>query len=128
MSNTHDLNGELARFNGELLRLEAGASGVTIRDAVRNDVGALERLAQRDSARRPDYPLIVAEVGGELRAAYSLSEARSIADPFHRTAELVALLEVHARQVDPEVNGGARAAFGSRSPRSTALTRAAAAR
>jgi hypothetical protein len=125
MSNTHDLNGELARFNGELLHLEADAAGVTIRDAVRNDLGALERLAQLDSARRPDYPLIVAEVGGELRAAYSLSEARSIADPFHRTAELVALLELHARQVDTGVNGGAQAALSSRSVRSTPLGHAA---
>jgi hypothetical protein len=125
MSNTHDLNGEVARFNGELLRLEADAAGVTIRDAVRNDVDALERLAQLDSARRPDYPLIVAEVGGEVRAAYSLSEGRSIADPFHRTAELVALLEVHSRQVDRWVNGGAHAASGSRSVRSTPLARAA---
>jgi hypothetical protein len=125
MSNTHDLNGELARFNGELLHLEADAAGVTIREAVRSDLGALERLAQRDSARRPDYPVIVAEIGGELRAAYSLSEARSIADPFHRTAELVALLELHARQVDTGVNGGAQAAFIARSPRSTPLTRAA---
>jgi hypothetical protein len=125
MSNTHDLNGELARFNGELLRLEADAAGVTIRDAARSDLGALERLAQLDSARRPDYPLIVAEVGGELRAAYSLSETRSIADPFHRTAELVALLELHARQVDTGMNGGAQAAVSSRSPHSTPLTRAA---
>jgi hypothetical protein len=125
MSNTHDLNGEIARFNGELLRLEADAAGVTIRDAVRHDLDALERLAQLDSARRPDYPLVVAEVGGELRAAYSLSEARSIADPFHRTAELVALLELHARQVDTGVNGGAQAALIARSPRSTPLTRAA---
>jgi hypothetical protein len=125
MSNTHDLNGEIARFNGELLRVEADGAGVTIRDAVRNDLGALERLAQLDSTRRPEYPLVVAEVGGELRAAYSLSEARAIADPFHRTAELVALLEVHARQAGPGVNGGARAAFGSRSVHSTPLTRAA---
>jgi hypothetical protein len=125
MSNTHDLNGEIARFNGELLRLEADAAGVTIRDAVRNDLDALERLAQLDSARRPDYPLIVAEVGGEVRAAYSLSEGRSIADPFHRTAELVALLEVHAHQVDRGVNGGAHAASRPRSVRSTPLARAA---
>jgi hypothetical protein len=125
MSNTHDLNGEIARFNGELLRLEADAARVTIRDAGRNDLDALERLAQLDSARRPDYPLIVAEVGGELRAAYSLIEARSIADPFHRTAELVALLEVHARQLEHGANGGAQAAFGSRPAHSTPLTRAA---
>jgi hypothetical protein len=125
MSNTHHHNGQPARYNGQLVRLEADAAGVTIRDAVRADLDALERLAQRDTARRPDYPMLVAEVGGELRAAYSLSETRSIADPFHRTAELVELLEVHARQLDTRVTGGATAPYAPRSPRPTPLTRAA---
>jgi hypothetical protein len=39
----------------------------------------------------------VAEVGGELWAAVTLAgEPRAIADPFHHTAELVALLRERA--------------------------------
>jgi hypothetical protein len=41
----------------------------------------------------------VAEVDGELRAAMSLSDGRTIADPFHNTTDLVALLRVHAAQI-----------------------------
>ncbi|MGH2993160.1 MAG: hypothetical protein ACRDL1_06460 [Solirubrobacterales bacterium] len=71
---------------------------MTIRDAAGDDLGALERLAQLDSSPLPELPIMLAEAGGEVRAAYSLSEGRAIADPFHRTAELVELLELRAGQ------------------------------
>jgi hypothetical protein len=102
MSNTHQLNQQLVR--------PQDAPAVTIREAVPDDLAALERLAQLDSTRLPiDDPqfrsrnsgiFLVAEVADEVRAAYSLSEQRAIADPFHRTAELVELLRLHARQRD----------------------------
>jgi hypothetical protein len=44
--------------------------------------------------------ILVGEVDGEVRAAYSVDERRAIANPFKRTAELVALVELHARQAN----------------------------
>jgi hypothetical protein len=70
---------------------------VVIREAVAADEDALRRLAERDSARPIQGPAIVAEVGGELRAALSATGGGAIADPFRPTAELVELLSVRAR-------------------------------
>jgi hypothetical protein len=59
-------------------------------------------LAQLDSAPAPKpVPTLVAEVGGELRAALPLDGGRAIADPFRPTAELVAILAERARQLAP---------------------------
>ena len=78
------------------------AETVTIRMAVHADAAALSRLAELDSAPAPErVPMLVAEVGGELRAALPLDGGRAIADPFRRTAELVAILGERARQMAP---------------------------
>jgi hypothetical protein len=84
------------------------ATRVCVRDAGHDDLAALKRLAQLDSTRLPTGPHVIAEVGGQMRAAYSLDEQRAIADPFHRTAELVELLRLHARQVDARQSNGRR--------------------
>jgi hypothetical protein len=39
---------------------------------------------------------MVAEVGGTIRAALALDSGRVIADPFHRTAELIDVLRLRA--------------------------------
>jgi hypothetical protein len=67
---------------------------LTIRKALPDDLGALRRLAQRDSARMIERPAIVAVVDGELRAAVSTKSGAALADPFYRTAELVELLRL----------------------------------
>jgi hypothetical protein len=72
------------------------SASVTIRPAYADDDTALTRLAALDSARVPDAPMLLAEVDGELRAALSTRNGAVIADPFFRTAGLVALLRVHA--------------------------------
>jgi hypothetical protein len=82
---------------------------LTIRMAVSSDAAELSRLAQLDSAPAPGpVPMLVAEVGGELRAALPLGDGPAIADPFHRTAELVAMLVERARQFEPPAPRRAR--------------------
>ena len=71
---------------------------ITIRRAYADDELALVRLAALDSADGlPAGPMLLAEVDGELRAALSLQDGSSIADPFSRTVELLELLETRAR-------------------------------
>jgi len=85
------------------------AETLTIRMAVSTDAAALRRLAQLDSAPSPaPVPMLLAEVGGELRAALPLGGGSAIADPFHRTAELVAILAEQARQLAPPPRRAAR--------------------
>ena len=85
------------------------AETLTIRLAVSADAEALGRLADLDSTPRPaPVPLLVAEVGGELRAALPLDGGPAIADPFRRTAELVAILAERRRQLAPPPRRAAR--------------------
>lgn len=73
---------------------------VTIREAMESDAVAIERLSQLDSTRPPEGPMLIGEVGGDPRAAYSVHEGRAIADPFKHTAELVELLMLYARELN----------------------------
>jgi len=72
---------------------------ITIRLSRSADEPALSALAALDSTRLPARPLVVAEQDGELRAAVALDSGRVIADPFHRTTELVDLLELRVAQL-----------------------------
>jgi hypothetical protein len=72
------------------------APSVLIRAARGSDGPALVRLAILDSADLPQGDLTVAEADGELIAALAPSTGERIADPFRRTADAVALLELHA--------------------------------
>ncbi len=73
---------------------------LTIRMAVPADAPALRQLAQLDSAPPPErVAMLVADVGGELHAARSLDGGPAIANPFERTAELVAMLAARVRQL-----------------------------
>ena len=74
----------------------AQARPITIRPDHADDAPAVRRLAALDSAPVPRGPLMLAEVEGELRAAVSVDGRAAIADPFHRTLELVALIRGHA--------------------------------
>jgi hypothetical protein len=82
---------------------------VTIRYADSLDETALATLAALDSAEPLTLPALVAEVDGELRAALSLIDSIVIADPFHPTIELVALLQARAQQLALEPRTGLRA-------------------
>lgn len=79
--------------------IENRTSALTIRRLTAGDGPAIRRLAELDSKPEPKRPLIGAEVEGRLLAAYSLPAGEGIADPFSRTAELLALLELRATQL-----------------------------
>jgi hypothetical protein len=83
---------------------------ILIRPATERDAAAIMRLAQLDSSPAPDGALLVAEVGGELRAALRISDHAVVADPFHRTAGVVALLAARAEHLGGRPRG-ARARF-----------------
>lgn len=70
---------------------------ISIRAATAADDSALVRLAALDSASAPVGPTLVAEVDGEPKAALAVREDRAVADPFAPTADLVALLRLHAQ-------------------------------
>lgn len=72
---------------------------VTIREATAADEDGLRRLAQRDSATIPPRPVVVGEVDGEIRAAISVATGATIADPFMRTADVIALVHARADQL-----------------------------
>ena len=67
-----------------------------IRLASSLDCERLRRLAERDTARVPDGPLLIAERADELLAALSLDSGSAIADPFAPTAQIVAVLRAYA--------------------------------
>jgi hypothetical protein len=101
------------------------AETLTIRMAVSADAAALSRLAQLDSAPPQPVPMLVAEVGDELRAALPLDGGPAIADPFQRTAELVAILVERARQLEaPARRRAARRWRPLRAPRPAPVPRA----
>jgi hypothetical protein len=78
---------------------ETPVTRVTLRYASAADAARLRELAELDSAPAPSGPALVAEVDGRLRAALPLDGGAPIADPFHRGAELVALLRMRAGQL-----------------------------
>jgi hypothetical protein len=82
----------------------AAGSGeeLTIRLARPGDEPALRRVAALDSRRAPRGDVLVAEVGGEVRAALSLAGEEPVADPFAPTAALTSLLRLRAIQLRGE--------------------------
>lgn len=75
---------------------------LTIRRDTDADAPAMRRLAGLDSRRPLTGPLLVAEVAGEPWAALALDSGDVVADPFRRTADLVALLHERARHLRPQ--------------------------
>ncbi len=90
---------------------------VTLRFAFPDDAPALARLVELDGSSRLAAPVLVAEAGGALRAALSLSDGAVISDPFHPTGALIELLRARARQLAAADHGfgpGRRAGLRSR--------------
>ena len=76
------------------------APEITIRQATSDDAFALRRLALLDDRAALHGNVLLAEQAGEVRAAVSLEDGRSIANPFAPTAALVQMLRTHSRQVE----------------------------
>ena len=62
------------------------------------DDGAVAYLSGLDDAERLTGAVLVAYDGDRPLAAMSLADGRTVADPFSRTADVVALLRLRARQ------------------------------
>jgi len=81
----------------------ATTDSIAIRPFADSDARAVREVAQRDSSVVPAGMLLVAEVGGRVRAALSLDTGEVVADPFAPSAELVDLLRARARQLNGRV-------------------------
>ena len=88
---------------------------VTIRRATEADRRALERLAVLDSAPAPSGEVLIAEAGGEQRAAIEVATGATIGDPFRPTAYLIVLLELRAAALRGSVSSLRRPRLGLRS-------------
>src|SRR3954453_10296568 len=73
---------------------------VVIRRSTSADGPALAALSALDSAPMPFGAALVAEVSGTPRAVLPLDGGRPFGDPFVRTDELVALLQLRAAQIE----------------------------
>ena len=78
---------------------DSARDDVLLRRSRPGDGAAISRLARLESRRPGAGPYVLAERGGEVVAAMPLSGGSPVADPFMRTADLVAILELRARQL-----------------------------
>jgi hypothetical protein len=76
-----------------------------------HDDEALDRLAALEGQPPPAGRHLVAEVDGTVVAALPLGPGRPLADPFRKTAHLLPLLELRARQLAPTTRRRGRAAW-----------------
>jgi hypothetical protein len=111
-----DLKADAARARGRSAkatdrRADGAPADVVIRRTTSSDGPALGALAALDSAPLPFGPALVAEVGGVPVAVLPLDGGRAFGDPFERTNELVALLQLRAAQIRRE-NGAAQQRHG----------------
>src|SRR3954471_8365546 len=89
------------RFSRERKAQAAQPSEVVIRRATDADGPALAALSALDSAPMPLGFALVAEVAGVPRAVLPLDGGRAFGDPFARTDELVAVLQLRVAQITP---------------------------
>jgi hypothetical protein len=90
---------EAARGRKRAASRASEPADVVIRRSTSADGPALAALAALDAAPMPFGPALVAEVAGVPRAVLPLDGGRSFGDPFARTDQLVALLELRAEQI-----------------------------
>ena len=86
-------------FGGRARAPVKAGRDVVIRAARDADEPLLRDLAQLDSARPLDGPVLVAFVDGRPWAAHGLDDDRVVADPFVPSAQAVGLLALRVRQL-----------------------------
>jgi hypothetical protein len=82
---------------------------ITIRPVGDEDRERVGQLAQLETRRPLEGPLLGAFVGGRLMAAIAIESGESVADPFLPSAHARAMLELRASQLnglDRHQNGG----------------------
>jgi hypothetical protein len=95
---------EHAALRRERKRRTAPTDPVVLRLCCVDEEDSLERLAALEGVPTPDGRHLVAEVEGIVVAAHPLDGGRVLTDPTRRTAHLLPLLELRAKQL-----GGRRA-------------------
>jgi hypothetical protein len=75
------------------------ASHYAIRLATADDDIALRHLAELDSAKPLEGPILVGAISGTPVAAISLEDDRAIADPFIPTDHLVTTMRLRAKGI-----------------------------
>jgi hypothetical protein len=91
---------ERAALRRERKERPAPSEAVVLRLCTVNDDGCLDQLAVLNGVPAPIGRHVVAEVDGVVVAALPLAGGPTLTDPFRRTAHLVPLLELRARQLD----------------------------
>jgi hypothetical protein len=107
----HHIEHLIDRFNARpepASALPAEHLAVAIRRAQDADMPLLHDLAELDSRKPLEGPVLVALVEGRMWAALGLDDRRVIADPFLPTAAAVELLRLRARQLQASVERPAR--------------------
>ena len=94
-----DLRESAARASRDRDEKQSPNSNITIRRFAERDIDAIQRLAELDEKPVPTGGVLVAERAGELVAALPLDGGNALADPFKRTADVVALLQARANQL-----------------------------
>jgi hypothetical protein len=70
-----------------------------IRPATDEDRELISRIASLDSSSPIEGPALIGEIDGVAVAVLSLSDGRVVANPFRRTAELVAVMRAQAKSM-----------------------------
>ena len=72
------------------------ANAYSIRQAADSEATALRELSELDSRRAPAGTILFGEIDGRVVAALSVEHGDVVADPFARTAQLVAMMRLRA--------------------------------
>jgi hypothetical protein len=72
---------------------------LTLRVATAEDLPLIAQLAALDSSRPPEPPVLIAELDAEICVAVSLSDLKTVADPFRLTAHAQAITLARAQQL-----------------------------
>lgn len=88
--------------NGHVRRPPGWDQPVTIRMAAPGDRPRLERLAESGKAAVPEGPSLIADVGERPVAALALGDGSLLVDPHPAAAQIVALLQLRARQLSEQ--------------------------